>query len=71
MSGFSNQGITSTLSAHCPPGAHEEPIMSELDAEILAMSEVAAALDKLDNDSKRARVLRWATDRYGVTTTGP
>ena len=45
--------------------------MSELDAEILAMSEVAAALDKLDDDSKRARVLRWATDRYGVTTTWP
>ncbi len=38
------------------------------DPEIEAMGEVVAALDKLDDDhDKRARVLRWAAERYGVS----
>src|SRR5690348_12573011 len=35
------------------------------DPEIEAMSQVAAALDSLADDA-RARVLRWAADRYGA-----
>jgi hypothetical protein len=37
-----------------------------LDPEIEAMGQVVAALDKLGNNDARARVLRWASDRYGV-----
>ena len=37
------------------------------DPEIEAMAQVAAALDKLADDA-RARVLRWAADRYGAPT---
>jgi hypothetical protein len=38
------------------------------DPEIEAMSEVVAALDRLDHhDDARARVLRWAADRYNVS----
>lgn len=38
------------------------------DPEIEAMSGVAAALGDLEEDA-RARVLRWAAERYGVTIT--
>ena len=37
-----------------------------LDLEIEAMGQVVTALDKLGTDDARARVLRWAADRYGV-----
>jgi hypothetical protein len=38
------------------------------DPEIEAMSQVVAALDRLEDDNDaRVRVLRWAADRYGVT----
>jgi hypothetical protein len=37
------------------------------DLEIEAMSQLAAALDSLTEDA-RARVLRWAADRYGAPT---
>ncbi len=43
--------------------------MHELDPEIQAMGEVVVALDRLDDDQKRSRVLRWAADRYGVLLT--
>jgi hypothetical protein len=47
-----------------------EGIMS--DPEIEVMSVLVAALDKLDDDhDKRARVLRWAADRYGVSLAAP
>lgn len=36
-----------------------------MDAEIKAMGEMAAALEPLD-ENVRARVLRWASERYGV-----
>lgn len=37
-----------------------------MDPEIEAMGSVAAALSALDSDEARARVLRWAAERYGV-----
>lgn len=38
-----------------------------VDPEIDAMSAVAKALGDLDSDEARARVLRWAGERYAVT----
>ena len=38
-------------------------------AEVQAMGKLAEAVAGLDDDA-RARVLRWAADRYGVTVTG-
>jgi hypothetical protein len=45
--------------------------VADLEIEIMAL--VVAALDKLDSDhDSRARVLRWAVERYGVSLpTGP
>lgn len=40
-----------------------------MDSEIEAMSAIAKALSGLD-DETRARVLRWATDRFGAGLTG-
>ena len=40
-------------------------------AEIEAMSQVARALGSLDDAKARARVLRWAIDRYQVDTMPP
>jgi hypothetical protein len=40
------------------------------DAEIEAMGKVADAIGDLEEDA-RARVLRWAAERYGVETTQP
>jgi len=37
------------------------------DPEIDAMSAVAAALTQLEDDAARARVVRWAAERYEVT----
>jgi hypothetical protein len=41
---------------------------SKLDQEIQAMSKIAEALEVLDDDAK-TRVLRWASDRYGIALT--
>jgi hypothetical protein len=40
--------------------------MSDLDPEIQAMSQVAAALQPLTDDAV-ARVLRWAAERHGIS----
>ncbi|MEU8788697.1 hypothetical protein [Streptomyces sp. NPDC048643] len=37
------------------------------DVEILAMGSVVAALNGLEDDATRARVLRWAAERYGIS----
>lgn len=39
-----------------------------MDQEIQAMSKIAEVLGVLDDDAK-TRVLRWASDRYGITLT--
>jgi hypothetical protein len=54
------------------PSAKVEPTLRRdivSDPEIDAMGEVAAALSRLDDDDARARVLRWAADRYSVWVT--
>ena len=38
------------------------------DAEIQAMSSVASALNDLEDDATRERVLRWAAERFGIFT---
>jgi hypothetical protein len=47
--------------------------MSEvaLDPEIAAMGTISGTLSGLDSDEIRARVLRWAAERYGVSLTVP
>ncbi|MEV4146299.1 hypothetical protein AB0J40_21710 [Amycolatopsis sp. NPDC049691] len=42
--------------------------MVEMDLEVKAMGEVAAAIDGLDDDARK-RVLQWAGARYGVSLT--
>ncbi|MER7923891.1 hypothetical protein ABTY96_12320 [Streptomyces sp. NPDC096057] len=37
------------------------------DAELQAMSSVVSALNDLEDDATRARVLRWAAERYGIS----
>ncbi|MBC2905369.1 hypothetical protein [Streptomyces cupreus] len=41
------------------------------DAEIQAMSSVVSALNGLEDDATRARVLRWAAERYGISVPMP
>lgn len=38
-----------------------------VDAELQAMTSVVSALNGLEDDATRARVLRWAAERYGIS----
>lgn len=40
-----------------------------VDKEVAAMGTISEALAGLDNDDTRARVLRWAVERYGLPVT--
>jgi hypothetical protein len=40
---------------------------SKVDPEIRAMTEISAALEALEGEEARRRVLKWAADRYGVS----
>lgn len=44
----------------------------EMDREIAAMSEIAAALDRFEDEEIDivTRILQWATSRYGIADTG-
>jgi hypothetical protein len=42
-----------------------------VDREIEAMGAIATALSSLDDEGMRARVLRWAVDRFGVSVSVP
>src|SRR5262245_10103518 len=66
------------LTPPCPKcGGHRTEIAgrsndgNDATAEIEAMSQVARALGSLDDAQARARVLRWAMDRYQVDTIAP
>ncbi|MEV8053089.1 hypothetical protein [Streptomyces bacillaris] len=41
------------------------------DAEIRAMGSVVSALNELEDDATRARVLRWAAERFGISAPAP